>query len=179
MLTESTKTNQNSHISRNIKEKDVQMKENHQIIEYMVVGDDEDCEDCIETTDLTSAQELTARNVNPMKLVTMLRVRFGIGRYEISLSLPRSIKLSRGDRARGEQGGFWTIVSRNKQEISPEVDVRSRRVEEVDEVAGSVMKNQEGDVQMYEIPTLNVDNESKLTGKFMESYRVSHFTSVF
>jgi len=52
-------------------------------------------------------------------------------------------------------------------------------VEEVDEVAGSVMKNQEGEVQMYEIPTLNVDNESKLTGKFMESYRVSHFTSVF
>jgi hypothetical protein len=88
MLTESTKTNQNSHISRNIKEKDVQMKENHQIIEYMVVGDDEDCEDCIETTDLTSAQELTARNVNPMKLVTMLRVRFGIGRYEISVSQP-------------------------------------------------------------------------------------------
>ena len=59
------------------------------------------------------------------------------------------------------------------------MDVRSRRVEEVDEVAGSVMKNQEGEVQMYEIPTLNVDNESKLTGKFMESYRVSHFTSVF
>jgi hypothetical protein len=88
MLTESTKTNQNSHISRNIKEKDVQMKENHQIIEYMVVGDDEDCEDCIETTDLTSAQELTARTVDPMKLVTMLRVRFGIGRYEISVSQP-------------------------------------------------------------------------------------------
>ncbi|KAE9363829.1 hypothetical protein N431DRAFT_564405 [Stipitochalara longipes BDJ] len=83
MLTESPKTNQNSHISRNIKEKDVRMKENHEVVEYMVVEDDDDCEEGLQT-DLASAQELTARNVNPMKLVTLLRVRFGIGRYEIS-----------------------------------------------------------------------------------------------
>jgi hypothetical protein len=88
MLTESTKTNQKSHISRNIKEKDVHMKENHEVIEYMADGDEEDCEENVQRTDLAPAQELAATNVNPMKLVTLLRVRFGIGRYEISVSLP-------------------------------------------------------------------------------------------
>jgi hypothetical protein len=64
------------------------MKENYEVIEYMEVGDDEEYLEDLQTTDLASAQELTARNVNPMKLVTLLRVRFGIGRYEIQVLLP-------------------------------------------------------------------------------------------
>lgn len=35
--------------------------------------------------DLASCQQLPARSVNHMKLKTMLRVRFGIERYEISV----------------------------------------------------------------------------------------------
>ena len=63
------------------------MKENHEVIEYMVVGDDDNFEENVQAADLAPAQELAATNVNPMKLVTLLRVRFGIGRYEISASL--------------------------------------------------------------------------------------------
>ncbi|PMD50656.1 uncharacterized protein K444DRAFT_638002 [Hyaloscypha bicolor E] len=83
MLTESARTNENSPPQRNTKVNDVHMKENYEVIEYMEVGDDEEYLEDLQTTDLASAQELTARNVNPMKLVTLLRVRFGIGRYEI------------------------------------------------------------------------------------------------
>jgi hypothetical protein len=88
MLTESARTNENSPPQRNIKVKDVHMKENHDVIEYMGVEEDEEYLEELETTDLASAQELTARNVNPMKLVTLLRVRFGIGRYEIQVRIP-------------------------------------------------------------------------------------------
>jgi hypothetical protein len=35
-----------------------------------------------------SSQELSARNINPMKLIMLLRVRFGIGNYEVSVTLP-------------------------------------------------------------------------------------------
>jgi hypothetical protein len=88
MLTESARTNENSHAERATKDKDVQMKENHAVIECVEVGCDEDCSEELQTTDLASAQELAARNINPMKLVMLLRVRFGIGRYEISVRLP-------------------------------------------------------------------------------------------
>jgi hypothetical protein len=88
MLTESARTNENSPPQRTIKVNDVHIKENHEVIEYMEVGDDEEYLEELQETDLASAQELTARNVNPMKLVTLLRVRFGIGRYEIQVILP-------------------------------------------------------------------------------------------
>jgi hypothetical protein len=58
------------------------------VIECIEVGCDKDCLEELQTTDLTSAQELTARNINLMKLVMFLRVIFGIGRYEISVRLP-------------------------------------------------------------------------------------------
>ena len=88
MLTESARTNENSPPQRNIKVTDVHIKENHEVIEYIEDGDDEEYLEELQTTDLVSAQELTARNVNPMKLVTLLRIRFGIGRYEIQVILP-------------------------------------------------------------------------------------------
>lgn len=97
MLTESARTNENSPPQRNIKVNNVHTKENHEVIEYMEVGDDEEYLEELQTTDLASAQELTARNVNPMKLVTLLRVRFGIGRYEIQvLLLPEESKQRHG-----------------------------------------------------------------------------------
>lgn len=88
MLTESARTNENSNAERATKDKDVHMKENHEVIECVEIGCDKDCLEKLQTTDLASAQELTARNINPMKLVMLLRVRFGIGRYEISVRLP-------------------------------------------------------------------------------------------
>ncbi|KAH6667304.1 hypothetical protein B0J14DRAFT_603221 [Halenospora varia] len=45
---------------------------------------DEDCTEMLQTTDLTASQDISARNIDPMKLITFLRVRFGIGRYEIT-----------------------------------------------------------------------------------------------
>jgi hypothetical protein len=85
MLTESARTNEISHVERATKDKDVHMKENHEVIECIEAGCDEDGLEELQTTELVSAQELTARNISPMKLVMLLRVRFGIGRYEISV----------------------------------------------------------------------------------------------
>jgi hypothetical protein len=89
ILKESTGTNvtkQNPHIQKS--NKDVHMKENHVVIEYLEVGSDEDCLEELHDTDLASEQELTARTINPMKLIMLLRTRFGIGRYEISVKQP-------------------------------------------------------------------------------------------
>ena len=36
-----------------------------------------------ENTELKSTQELSGRTINPMKLMALLRVKFGIGHYEI------------------------------------------------------------------------------------------------
>ena len=38
-----------------------------------------------ENTELKSSQELSGRTINPMKLMALLRVKFGIGCYEISV----------------------------------------------------------------------------------------------
>jgi hypothetical protein len=47
-------------------------------VEKVEATDDEDCK-------LESSQELSGRTINPMKLMVMLRLKFGLGRYEISV----------------------------------------------------------------------------------------------
>ncbi|KAH7400382.1 hypothetical protein BKA64DRAFT_481079 [Cadophora sp. MPI-SDFR-AT-0126] len=81
MLTESARTNE--IISRNTSAQDVRMKENQLDPGCMKAGDSEITADRLPVMDGLLNQELKARDVNPMKLVTSLRVRFGIGRYEI------------------------------------------------------------------------------------------------
>ncbi|KAG4430947.1 hypothetical protein IFR05_013569 [Cadophora sp. M221] len=57
-------------------------KENQAVINCSEVADDESIGG--EQRDINlEVQILAAKNVNPMKLVTLLRIRFGIGRYEI------------------------------------------------------------------------------------------------
>ncbi|KAL5321353.1 hypothetical protein ACEPPN_009309 [Leptodophora sp. 'Broadleaf-Isolate-01'] len=82
MLQESAKTNE--IVSRDSRAKGVVMreKENHMIINCSEVADDESITGEQRDIDL-EVQILAAKNVNPMKLVTLLRIRFGIGRYEI------------------------------------------------------------------------------------------------
>jgi hypothetical protein len=63
------------------------MKENHVVIDCVEVGCDEDDLEELRAANLAETQELTARNVNPMKLIMLLRTRFGIGRYEIQVRL--------------------------------------------------------------------------------------------
>lgn len=63
------------------------MKENHVVIDCVEVGCDEDDFEELRASNLAETQELAARNVNPMKLIMLLRTRFGIGRYEIQVRL--------------------------------------------------------------------------------------------
>jgi hypothetical protein len=86
MLKDSARTTESSNALG--KTNDVHTNENLVVIEYMEVGCDEDCLEKLQKTDLVSSQELSARTINPMKLIMLLRVRFGIGRYEISVRLP-------------------------------------------------------------------------------------------
>jgi hypothetical protein len=85
MLEDSARTTESSDALG--KTKDVHTKENLVVIEYVEVECDEDCLEELQTTDLASSQELSARTINPMKLIMLLRVKFGIGRYEISVRL--------------------------------------------------------------------------------------------
>lgn len=57
------------------------------IINCSEVADDESITGEQRDIDL-EVQILAAKNVNPMKLVTLLRIRFGIGRYEIQVCSP-------------------------------------------------------------------------------------------
>jgi hypothetical protein len=84
ILGESTRANQNSSPLKSAK--NAQMKENHVVIDCVEVGCDDDVEE-LRAANLAETQELTARNVNPMKLIMLLRTRFGIGRYEIQVRL--------------------------------------------------------------------------------------------
>jgi hypothetical protein len=63
------------------------MKENHVVIDCVEVRCDEDDFEELRAANLAETQELAARNVNPMKLIMLLRTRFGIGRYEIQVRL--------------------------------------------------------------------------------------------
>jgi hypothetical protein len=85
ILGDSTRANQNSRPLRSAK--NAQMKENHVVIDCVEVGCDEDDLEELRAANLAETQELTARNVNPMKLIMLLRTRFGIGRYEIQVRL--------------------------------------------------------------------------------------------
>ncbi|PVH79111.1 hypothetical protein DL98DRAFT_516320 [Cadophora sp. DSE1049] len=85
MLTESARTNE--LVSRNTSAKDVTMKENHLDLGCVKAADYENTPEQSPVMDGLLKQELKARDVNPMKLVTSLRVRFGIGRYEIQVCL--------------------------------------------------------------------------------------------
>jgi hypothetical protein len=62
--------------------KDADKKEDLVVTEHKVERN-ENCVEKLQTTDLTSTQYISAGNIDPMKLITFLRVRFGIGRYEI------------------------------------------------------------------------------------------------
>jgi len=84
ILGDSTRANQNSSPLRSAK--NAQMKENHVVDCVEVVCDEDDSEE-LRAANLAETQELTARNVNPMKLIMLLRTRFGIGRYEIQVRL--------------------------------------------------------------------------------------------
>jgi hypothetical protein len=124
ILKESTRTNvtkQNLHIQK--PNKGVHMKENHVVIECMEVGSDEDCLEEEHTTDLASEQELTARTINPMKLIMLLRTRFGIGRYEISVR-PRRGQFKKGTR---------TDCSQRMRNV---YNIRTPRRLSVEEIAG-------------------------------------------
>jgi hypothetical protein len=86
ILGESTRANQNSSPLKSAK--NAQMKENHVVIDCVEVGCDGDDVEELRAANLSAeTQELTARNVNPMKLIMLLRTRFGIGRYEIQVRL--------------------------------------------------------------------------------------------
>jgi hypothetical protein len=85
VLGESTRTNQNSNPPKTAKKDD--MKENDVVVDCVEVGCDA-VEEELHPADLAATQELTARNINPMKLVMLLRTRFGLGRYEIQVRLP-------------------------------------------------------------------------------------------
>ena len=85
-LGESKRANQNAQAIKSTK--NVHMKENHVVIKCAEVESDGDDFEEIHRSDLAEAQELTARNVNPVKLIMLLRTRFGIGRYEIQVKLP-------------------------------------------------------------------------------------------
>jgi hypothetical protein len=72
------------------KPEDVHKKEKLVATEHIEAGRDEDCVERLQTTDLASSQEIPAIDIDHMKLIMLLRVRFGIGRYEISVRpLPR------------------------------------------------------------------------------------------
>lgn len=85
MLTESARTNE--HISIHISAKDSTMKENHVDLDALEAADHQYHLEQTPAMDGLLNQELAAREVNPMKLMTSLRVRFGIGRYEIQVCL--------------------------------------------------------------------------------------------
>lgn len=67
--------------------KNAHLKENHVVREQKETSCVETRVEKLQTMDLASAQELTARMINPMKLIMLLRLRFGIGHYEISVRL--------------------------------------------------------------------------------------------
>jgi hypothetical protein len=57
--------------------KDADKKEDLVVTEHKVERN-ENCVEKLQTTDLTSNQDISAENIDPMKLITFLRVRFGI-----------------------------------------------------------------------------------------------------
>jgi hypothetical protein len=63
------------------KSEDVHKKENLVATEYNEARSNGGCVEELQSTDLASAQEISARNIDPMKLIMLLQVRFGIGRY--------------------------------------------------------------------------------------------------
>ena len=67
------------------------MSEAQPEVTVVSLKDFEPVDEAVETqekTELTSTQELSGRTINPIKLMALLRVKFGIGRYEISVWLP-------------------------------------------------------------------------------------------
>lgn len=51
------------------------------------LGSDDDCVEKLQTTEVALCQEISARDIHPMKLIMLLRLRFGIERYEILVRL--------------------------------------------------------------------------------------------
>jgi hypothetical protein len=86
MLKEPARRTENQHALTETG--DVRAKDNRGVARYKEVRCNEDRSEELQTTYLASAQELVARSINPMKLVMLLRVNFGIGHYEISVRLP-------------------------------------------------------------------------------------------
>ena len=80
---------------------------------------DEDCAEKLQTTDLTSSQDISAGNIDPMKLITFLRVRFGIGRYEITVRpLPRQHR--RHSITHSTHRGYLTFTKFGHQDFFPQ-----------------------------------------------------------
>jgi hypothetical protein len=73
---------------------DVHNREKLVATERIEPASDDDCVEKLQTTELVSSQEIPARDIHPMKLIMLLRLRFGIGRYEISVR-PLSRRLRR------------------------------------------------------------------------------------
>ncbi|KAG4416987.1 hypothetical protein IFR04_009877 [Cadophora malorum] len=84
MLAELARTKEKFSINTGTNE--VMMKESHLNLGCVNAADCSNPPEQTPAVDGLLDQELEAREVNPMKLVTSLRVRFGIGRYEIQSS---------------------------------------------------------------------------------------------
>lgn len=85
MLAELARTKEKFSINTGTNE--VMMKESHLNLGCVNAADCSNPPEQTPAVDGLLDQELEAREVNPMKLVTSLRVRFGIGRYEIQVCL--------------------------------------------------------------------------------------------
>lgn len=101
---------------------DADKKEDLVVTEHKVERDEECAEECAEelqTTDLTSSQDISAGNINPVKLIMFLRVRFCIGRYEITVRpLPRQHR--RHSITDSTHRGYLTFIKFGHQDSFPQ-----------------------------------------------------------
>jgi hypothetical protein len=98
--------------------KDADKKEDLVVTEHKVERN-ENCVEKLQTTDLTSTQYISAGNIDPMKLITFLRVRFGIGRYEITVRpLPRQYR--RHSITHSTHRGYLNFTKFGHQDFFPQ-----------------------------------------------------------
>jgi hypothetical protein len=98
--------------------KDADKKEDLVVTEHKVESN-ENCVEKLRTTDLTSTQDISAGNIDPTKLITFLRVRFGIGRFEITLRpLPRQHR--RHIITHSMHRGYLTFTKFGHQDFFPQ-----------------------------------------------------------
>jgi hypothetical protein len=117
MLKDTAQTTENSTALG--KPEDVHTKEDQVATGHIEVGHNEDCLDKLQATDLASSQEIPARNIHPMKLVMLLRLKFGIGRYEISVRLLPG-QATRYNRTDLTHRGFPMYIKFRHQDLCPQ-----------------------------------------------------------